>query len=360
MENMSKNIIKRKSSIDLLKIFAMLLICLSHASQTFRDINELSGLNITNIVSSSIYTLGNIGVTLFVICSCYFLAEKDRPNYQRLLNILLDSMLISIIILLIFVASGFKFDSETIISLIFPDVFALNWFVPCYVIFCVISPLIVIGLKQASKKAHLALMVLLLLFYGFLSILGFPPIGSRLFQFIYLLIIVSYYKWHPYHLFNSKKKCFLVSIVLFSINYLLHFVFYFIKTKFGIFEFLDFFSFFNPIIVFSLLGLFFLFERMQFENKFVTYMATGTLFVYVIHENYLLRTITRVNFYNYFETNYSQLSPLIAMFVCGIACFILGFILAIVYKETLGKLTQKISDVIYKYVIKFYSNLTKE
>ena len=173
-------------------------------------------------------------------------------------------------------------------------------------------------------------------------------------------MITTFFKWYKNTIFNKKRKCIFLFFGLFLLNYLLHFGFYALKTKYGLFEYLDFFSLFNPFLIFSLLGLFFWFEGIHFENRFVSYVATGTLFVYVIHENFLLRTITRVDFYNWFKGNYSGLSPLLPMFLCGLFMFVCGFALAVLYKETFGRLTRKIADSIYKVFSKLFLKFVKE
>ena len=241
-----------------------------------------------------------------------------------------------------------------------PDIFALNWFVPCYVIFCLLSPLLSLGLKQLPKNGHMSLVLILAFAYGLLSIVGMPPLGSRLFQFIYIFIITSYLKWYPIKLLSTRKKSFIVFAIGIACNYILSFAFYALKSKFELFEIFDFFSFYNPLLVLSLLGLFFFFEKKQVSNKFISYVSSGTLFVYVIHENFLLRTITRVYYYNYWTERIGESTLLLAVLACGLFMFVCGFGVSIVYKESLHRVTNKISYIISNEIKNLFFNNTTD
>ena len=99
----------------------------------------------------------------------------------------------------------------------------------------------------------------------------------------------------------------------------------------------------SPVLLLPLICLFNIFAKMNFQNKFISYLSTCSLFVYVIHENYLLRTITRVNFYNYCLSTYGEQLAIVYMLICGSFMFICGFLLAVIYKESIHRLTSKFS-----------------
>lgn len=356
MEN-ANNSFKRNSSIDLLRIIAIFLICFSHAAQTLREVIDCSTNSILNISSGILYTFGNVGVVLFVICSSYYLADKDSIKFRKIFNILLDSTVISVFILILFLISKTHIETDVIIKQIFPDVFALVWFIPCYLIFYIFSPVLSIGLKTIGRKYHFILMLILLVIYGFLGVLGIPPIGSRLFQFVYIFIITSYVKWYSPNILLSKKKCLLIFFVLFVLNYILHMFMYFLKSKITILVNVDFFSFYSPILIFSLIGLFFFFVNNKIESKIISYLSSLTLFVYVIHENYLLRTITRVWYYNHYVQEFGLNNAVWLMFFLGFIMFILGFIIAIIYDKTIHRFTEKVSNCIQKGIDRHFDEI---
>lgn len=327
---------KRHSGIDLLRIIALFLICFSHANQTFASVSEFTPYGFASLLSIGLTPFGTFGNVLFVICSSYFLVDKTRSRAEKAINILMDSSLISLCILIGFLISPEPLSVDTIIQQIFPDVFALNWFVPCYAIFYLLSPIAVIGLKHFTKKQHFVFTIASLLVYGGLSLLGLPPIGSNLLQFFYILNLVAFVKWHVPSLATHKLANFLMFLIGLSLCYA------------GIYLSLLFsgpsaltgrIPIFSPFLVIAFLGLFNLFEQMRFENKFISYLSGCSLFVYVIHENFLLRTITRVNYYYWAYATFGNDIAVAYMLVCGLFMFVAGFLLAVVYKETLARLT---------------------
>lgn len=98
---------KRNSNIELLKIIAMLLITISHVipynypnpGNEYINIGNAS-MNFTNIALQFIRYLGQIGNVIFVICSSYFLLEKKKTKYKKVMQIIIDNVFISVICLI--------------------------------------------------------------------------------------------------------------------------------------------------------------------------------------------------------------------------------------------------------------------
>ncbi len=333
----------RFSGIDLLRIIAILLICIFHANQTLRWMVDFSGINISNIVSVGVVPFGTIGNILFVICSSYFLVDSRKSRGEKAINILIDSSIISIGILIGFLIGGQELDPETIVHQIFPDVFRMNWFIPCYVVFYLLAPVVVAGLKHLSKKAHFLLIVLAVLTYGLLSLVYLMPLGSELLHFFYILAIVAFIKWHTPNIYEKKKLNLILFIGGIIFAYLLYFLFFYLARRNPYLEQVWIMNLLSPVLLLPLICLFNIFAKMNFQNKFISYLSTCSLFVYVIHENYLLRTITRVNFYNYCLSTYGEQLAIVYMLICGSFMFICGFLLAVIYKESIHRLTSKFS-----------------
>ena len=344
----------RKSGIDLLKIIAILLICISHANQTLRGVYDFPSFNFWNAVSIAMSPFGQFGNILFVTCSCFFLADKDRTRTEKTVNLLFDSTLISICILMIFLLSGQSLDLKTIVHQILPDLFAMNWFVPCYVVFYITAPIAIKGLRQLPQKVHFAFILFFAVAYGCLGIVGIGIIGSTLLSFFHILIIITYFKWYTPKIFESKKKNFIFFIISMLFFYVCYFGFMLLAKKISFFGRFSFTSMNSPLLLVPLIALFNCFAAMKFNSKIVSYLSGLSLFVYVIHENYLLRSITRVAYYNYVLENFGENLAIIWLILCGIFMFVVGFALAALYKETLHRLTTKLSSAAMKLINKLY------
>ena len=343
----------RHSGVDLLRIIAIFLICIFHANQMYLLHFDPSTLDtFSQTLSSIIVLFGPMGNILFVICSSYFLVDKTKSRAEKAINILFDSMVISISILIGFLISGEPLDNMTIVQQIFTDVYQNNWFVPCYVIFYLLAPIAVVGLKHLNKKSHFILIVVLLIAYGVLAMVKLQPVGSSLLQFFYIFTIVAFVKWYCPNFCNKAST----NLIIFIVGILIHYALFLVTRIYTeqIPITLDLKSLFAPLLVIPLVCLFNLFNKMPFYNKFISYLSGCSLFVYVIHENYLLKTITRVRYFHWAIDNYGFNLSIVYILLCGLFMFIAGFILAVIYKETIHRLTSKLSVLVNNGLTKFF------
>lgn len=133
----------RNSSIELLKIIAIVLIIISHAVpygnfsnyDAYIDLNHASADG--NVVILAILrNLGSVGNCIFIICSSWFLLNSNKVNKKKILKLIIDSFIISItILLLIFIFSDYNVSLTEIIKSFFPITFNVNWFLTCYLLF---------------------------------------------------------------------------------------------------------------------------------------------------------------------------------------------------------------------------------
>ena len=134
------NSYNRKSSFELLKVIAILFIllssCLPYGAMYKCDYpNVYINLSVTDLsLQGVIFTLfrylGQVGDTLFLMCSAQFHCDSFVSKPKKYIKLILDSFAISIIGL--FVASSFiKPSISEIIKSLFPVTFQMNWFVGC-------------------------------------------------------------------------------------------------------------------------------------------------------------------------------------------------------------------------------------
>ncbi|MBR7071309.1 MAG: acyltransferase family protein [Clostridia bacterium] len=129
----------RNSSIELLKIIGIFLVVTSHVIQSLRLPNEFIGsqdyvvnlhqatTNVQQLILSMLQTSGAFGNMIFFICSAWFLLESDRVDKKKILQLLLDIWVVSVIILTVvfFLRKG-NIDIRTIITQLLPTTYANN------------------------------------------------------------------------------------------------------------------------------------------------------------------------------------------------------------------------------------------
>lgn len=104
----------RNSSVELLRILATICICLSHSVPFGLHINDAIRFDIELPVSTFagicmiIFSyLGQIGNGIFIVCACFYATEQlTRHIVSKVLNIILDTFIISCAIYAIFLAGG--------------------------------------------------------------------------------------------------------------------------------------------------------------------------------------------------------------------------------------------------------------
>jgi len=193
---------KRNSSIELLKVIGIVLIIFSHSlpyygGNSYSNYVDLSNSTKDIWIFMLICTryLGQIGNTIFIVCSSWFLLNSSKFDIKKILSIIWDSFIISIVILIIFLFLGYNFSTKVIIQQIFPITFQNLWFIGCYLVLYVIHPYLNIVIDHLKKKEHFYLMFIGFIIYSVLSTFVKPIYYySYLVGFLEIYWIVGYLK----------------------------------------------------------------------------------------------------------------------------------------------------------------------
>ena len=179
----------RQSNIEALRLVSIFLIVLSHCCvHTPWDIGASQA---QKCILGSL-SLGEVGVTCFVLISGYFL--WNRPfRFSRLMRIIIQTLSYSIICYLIALYIDGSVDSNWR-SIILPTLSGTYWFTSTYVGLMLIHPFINLILSSLTISSHRALLV-----FGFATLSAFPFfvgvqfVFSNLLYFIYLYILGAYF-----------------------------------------------------------------------------------------------------------------------------------------------------------------------
>ncbi len=342
---------QRESGVELLKIIGIMLIIISHCVQTTEKFVDFQAptWNETFLIMRMLRFGGNVGNLIFVISSAYFLAGKSKVKGEKAVNILLDSQFISVIVLgLTFALSRFitlsvKFDFRFVYENLFPDIFSKVWFIPAYVVLYLTHPFLNQIIDGLDKKSHMRIDVCLFFVYGVTMLFKGGPQYSNMLGFFIIYFYVSYIKKHQSeYVFDRKKniKAFVIMFIIFIVvvlikNYLAFRIKWF-RTFPEIKEMTS--VIFFPMIM----SLFNVFLSFKFKNKTINAISSLTLFIYCIHENFIVRTYLRPYCYRVMAEKYGAHYLYFALALAA-ALFIASLILAKIYQLTLHKLSAKLS-----------------
>lgn len=344
MQKLERSI--RQSGIELLKLLAIILVVLSHSVPFYGDSSATGYVDLNsatddlwNFILILLRHLGQLGNVLFVVCSSYFLVDKNNVKVEKILQIVTDSLLISVAIMFGFILSGFDLGLKIIIKQIFPITFENMWFVGCYLILYSVSPLLNKIIYNTDQKSLLRLIICMLVLYSGVSfLLNGAYYYSFLVGFIMIYFIVAYMKKYMQKFCdNERKNTILLSVsVMGLLVTLLGTNFLGLQIHALVNQMLRWNILTNPFIIGSGVALFNLFKNIDLKSKTINYLASLTLIIYMIHENYLIREYIKPLYFNTVEGNIVAWSFLLA--TCTIS---ICMVIAIIYKEVFQMLIGK-------------------
>lgn len=299
---------KRDSGIELLRIFAMLMVIGVHTflyGDYFDHACEYGGL-----VESSAYFLKLFfrpAVNVFVIITGYFMARSTfdlKRSYKRLLSMYGTIYFYSIVLgILFFVARPYfktnHADSATLWKMFFP-LAAQNWYyLTDYILLCLFAPFLNIVLQRINKKEYQVLLALTTFvmsiwiclsniepFSQVVSDYGYEGIvsGKNVFSFLYIYALGGYIGMYV----KVRKRPRLIYLAAVLACVVVNFL---IWTNFG--EILDYdkvaISYANPFVILSAVFLLLFFKDLHFYSRIINVLASTTIGIYAIHEMVFMR-----------------------------------------------------------------------
>lgn len=353
----------RNSSIEFLKIIALFLIAISHSVPFYGDKNSIAYIDInqsTNDITTFILViirgLGQVGNIIFIICSAYFLLDSRKSKKEKIVNIVIDSFIISMIFLVTFLGLGYDISVKNVIKQIFPIIFGNNWFIGCYLILYALHPLLNIVIKALNQKNLLRVDCALIFYLCIQFVFKDKLFYNYLIGFIIIYFLVAYMKLYLRN-FQKNKKLNAILLIVSSVMELLMLIgINALGQKSDLFSNkMLYWNNVNNIFFIGIgLSIFNLFNRRSFHNIAINYISSLSLIFYLIHDNDLFRDYIKPLFYeNLFQYGHVIFWVLIE----GLILFVVGMVLSAIYKQTIQKITKKLSIKSCEIMKKIYIKL---
>lgn len=284
----------RNSNFELLRIIAMLFIVIWHISLHAQK-GELASHNYILAITIT-------GVNLFVLISGYFGIKLNWKNLLTLISTVAFYNLASII-LKWQITGATPMLGE--IAGCFPPICNTRWwFINCYFMLMLLSPIINIALEKATDKQYKYVLSILLFtscISGFCFKNSINITGYNTFQFITIYVLGNAIK--KFHL----PSC--LSTKQFACTYILStlciFALSFFASRISNYN--------NPLIVISALSLFCIFAKLEFKSRAVNYIATFMLPVYLLQDSSTGTIIYKYLYQNGLEMDFRGLDYYILM-----------------------------------------------
>lgn len=358
-----KDRIKRNSSIELLKIIAIICITISHSLPVYGNQESIAFIklgiassNIDIIILNCLKTLGFIGNIIFIVCSAYFLLDSKKTNNEKVFNMITDCFCISMFGLLLTFLFKIKITKTDLLKQFMPITFQNNWFIGCYILFYMIHPILNKIIKSLNQKQLLRLNMIFIVLYMVINfIINDKFYYNQLVGFIVIYFMVAYVKLYLKKFSENQALNICVMIIMIILNIMLV-----VGTNYlglNIYYFHDKVlhwdkTLLNPLYVILGITLLNIFNSKKFYNSFINYISSLSLLYYIIHENMLFSDYIKPIFYEYVF----QYGHILAwIFVEAFILFVVGMIIAMIYNKFLQKRLHLLMNKIY-YILRININ----
>lgn len=355
----------RESGIELLKIISIFLIVISHVCQSlynqyffeyglsngFLDLNEVT-TNFQTLVLVFFRHFGALGNMIFIICSSWFLIGKKKVNKNKIFKLVIDVFVISIIYLGIFYSFNGFFNLKWIHikRSFFPTTYQNNWYITSYILFIMLVPYLNMIIDKLSKEELLKTNIVLFGLYWVISFIVTSYFHTLLVTFITIYFFISYMKKYMVKFSKDTKKN--VKLLIFGILMVILFI-----------EITDLWGFFkeearykllywtesnNPFLLMIAIAMFNLFKNLDFRNLLINRWSSLTLYIYLIHENILVREYLRLHIWAWIERTFSYSYIVLEALIYALVLFLVATVISIGYKFSIRRLTNFIANKIYE------------
>ena len=357
----------RFSGIELLKLIAMFFIVISHSAPYYGNASAESFLNLrvstTNIQHFFIILfvyLGQIGNCIFLSCSSHFLLEQDTVKGRKIVSLLVDCLFFSLCFLALFLSAGYDISKTTVLKQFFPTTFEYNWFVGCYLLLYLIHPALNRIIRSLSQKQLFGVNLGGILLYSLLQmVLRNSFYYTRFIGFLLIYFLMAYCKMYLKQ--TCSKKQHNLFILLGSVLFLI--VLLILTNYFGFYldtfreKMLHYCIFTNPFIILIAFSSFHLCKDISWRSNTINTAASVSLYIYIIHENYLFATYARPEYFAYIYTNYSYSHVALWCLILALICYFCSLLIGLLYRFTLKKLMELLCGKLYSGIENLYNQL---
>ena len=303
--------------------------------------------------------MGSLGNAIFFICTAWFLVGKKGYARKKAFSMLCTVWFISIFVLgICFIFYPETLSTSAIVRHLFPTTFKNNWYTTCYIVFLFIYP----WLNKIIETIDQRQLLRIVMFTGIIWIFGVFLLGECFFStsltlWVAIYFLIAYVKIYCTRVTTSVKAG-IVLLTVGIIGYILQvlvtdYVGLYISDFFGV-RVLRWSVTSSPFYIMLTLGALIISLHAKFKNRFINYVSSLSMFIYLFHENsfgYCMRYDILKKLFERFGKHHVVLIDIGFSAALFIFCAAISF----VYKETIQKAVKHISDKLYLFVARAYN-----
>lgn len=333
--------VTRNSNIELLRIIAIILVLVIHAS--FRALGiptqeEISTSPYSSFLRFFSQSISMVCVNLFILISGWFrINTKPAKVAELIFQVFFYCTLIYIIISLMGITN---FSISRWIRL-----FYLNgsyWFIKAYLFLYILSPLLNLYVENSSQKQMLYFLISFFVFQTvFDCIVDTPWLGAGYspFSFIGLYLLAQYLRRYSHHKLIKTKA--IIYLMIYCSTVLIAPLLSILAP----FKMSYYYYYSSPIVIISSLSLFLFFCYLKIQSNIINWIAISSFSVYLVHSCPLIFDIYYIRQIQEWHNSLS-LMQFLQKIVLFITCI---FIVSILF----DKIRIYIWNIICRYVINY-------
>lgn len=270
----------RNSSVEILRILAMLMIILSHTFATNSG-EEYSGLSQVVFVFVESIFHSSLGVIIFMLISGYYLIRCSLKKVTNYIAMCWICAIVSLIIKVIaYPVLGETLSKTAMLKHLVPITSRYYWFISCYFCLLILSPFINTIIKKLERKEFTALIATICAVFFILPTVAYFDImndkGKGLVTMISSYLVGAYLS--KYKINFSKKKLTITGIIVVIITFAGNMLATLVRGETS-------YPFSRECSILTLLLgviLLLLATSNSFSNKAINSLSTKSLYVYII------------------------------------------------------------------------------
>lgn len=357
----SANMLKRNSSIELMRIVCIILVILSHFAEKsyFEDGSSMitRQFNPNTIPAYLIGMWGGVGVCGFIAISSYFMIDDNRGNtVEKAYDIWLQTWIYSLFFSGLSIVVLKKINVKLIIKEVTTPFYTKQyWFVSAYCLFILVVPILNMTLKLMKQK-ELKILCLILLYIR-IQVLFFDEIVGALSLFITIYYWTAYFKKN---IRISGKRIFSILLPLFCAKFFSVLLCNIIGTCVGSDTILGLIirlkNSCNPIDLMIGVAMLFFTVKFNINNNTMNRLAKHTFGIYLIQSNLVfIEGVDSLLFNKIFRIHTYIHSPVYVIIVavdtiiCFMCCNAISFLIDFIIMKRIRK--NRINVSIKKYIV---------
>ena len=282
---------RRDSSLELLRIIAILLIIGCHFAQYGGFTFSHENITFNRLWQQLLFLGGQKGNDMFILMSGYFLISSQKVKPIKVVRMVSELVFYTILISALASISGLQ--DFSLVSILrtsgFHKTSGFNWwFVRTYIALYLIHPYLNIFLSRLSQGEYKQFLKAVFILWGLIPMLTrFPFAGSMLVDFVCVYSVGAYIKLWCEKL--SGRKIFILYGILFALaEWLMLLLLDIAALRYAVFAEIEIYvcGMMMPLTFLSALCLFLGFKNLGVpHSRIINSIAGASLGVYMLHEN---------------------------------------------------------------------------